>query len=121
MRSMLLVVGLFALACGKKAEDPGPTCDQVVDHMLEVTKQQMVGHGAELKTQKAAMVKQCEDRKMPAATRRCLVAAKSLPEIAECRAGKKPEGAAGPGPARPPAGSAGSAAPAPAGSATPAK
>jgi hypothetical protein len=77
------------VGCGSKAaEDPGPSCAQVMDHILEVTKQQLVGHGDMQLGQRDAMIKQCEERKMPVKTRTCLLAAKTLADIAECRAGK---------------------------------
>jgi hypothetical protein len=123
---MLRVVVLVILVgCGKK--DSGPPCEQVVDHMLEVTKQQLMGHdGANFTQQKKAMVKQCEDRNMTAEVRTCLLAAQTISDIADCRAGKtdvfekprkprptsgsaKPAGSA-PGLGSAPAGSAGSAA-----------
>ncbi|MEO8705202.1 MAG: hypothetical protein ABI867_34470 [Kofleriaceae bacterium] len=81
----IAIAGLVVAACSKS--DPGPSCEQVVDHMLEVTKSQLVGHGDGVQSQRAAMVKQCKDRDMPAATRKCLVAATTLTQIAECRAG----------------------------------
>jgi hypothetical protein len=82
-----IVIAMLVAACSKP--DPGPPCGQVVDHMLEVTKQQLIGHGDALKSQRAQMVKQCEERKMPAETRKCLIAATTLTQIAECRAGDK--------------------------------
>lgn len=135
LRGALLVVIL--VGCGGN-KDSGPSCEKVVDHMLEVTKQQLMGHdGANFTQQRKAMVKQCEERKMSAEIRTCLVAAKSISDIAKCRGGKTdlvekprrprpPQGSAAP-PRTPPAGSAapsgsGSApapTPPPAGSAAP--
>ncbi|HEU0034489.1 MAG TPA: hypothetical protein VFQ53_27890 [Kofleriaceae bacterium] len=108
MRWIVVAVAL-ASACSK-SEDPGPPCAQVVDHMLEVTQQTIVGHGdMGANGQRGAMLAQCEQRKMPAATRRCLVAAKTLDQIASCRAGKTDNpptapttaGSAAPGPIKP--------------------
>lgn len=78
----MLIVG-----CGGKV-DEGPTCTQVTDHMLDVTKQQLVGHGDMELGQRGAMIAQCEQRKMSGEQRRCLMAAKDIPGIAACRAGK---------------------------------
>jgi hypothetical protein len=83
---MRFVIALI-VAAGCSKSDPGPPCEQVVDHMLEVTKQQLVGHGEAVTSQRTAMLKQCKDRNMSAATRTCLVAATNLTQIAECRAG----------------------------------
>ena len=86
MRSGLLLVIL--VGCGGK-KDSGPSCDQVVDHMLEVTKQQLMGHEtANLKSQRKAMVSQCENRNMSGEMRTCLVGAQTITEIARCRGGK---------------------------------
>jgi hypothetical protein len=84
MIRVLAIAMLFA--CGsKKSEDPGPSCGQVMDHILEVTQRQLVGHGDELKSQRAAMVQQCEARKMPAEMRKCLLDSKSMDDIAKCK------------------------------------
>ncbi len=86
MRSLLLLVIL--VGCGGK-KDSGPSCDQVVDHMLEVTKQQMMGHeGANFNSQRKAMVSQCETRNMSTEMRTCLIGAQTIAEIAKCRGGK---------------------------------
>lgn len=111
----LLAVALLA-GCSKKA-DRGPSCAEVTDHMLEVTRQQLTGHGEMELGNRKAMIAQCEERKMPAATRKCLVAATDLPAIAACRAGKKPEPDPETAPAAPasaPRPTAGPATPAPA-------
>ena len=85
---MRWIVVMIALAgCGKK--DPGPSCDQVVDHMLEVTKTQLMGHeNTNLMSQKKAMVTQCEQRDMSSDVRTCLMAARTITEIAKCRGSK---------------------------------
>jgi hypothetical protein len=88
VRAAVLV---FLLACGgKSAENAGPTCAQVMDHILELTKNQLVGHGDEVKSERAAMVKQCEDRNMPAEARKCLFEAKTLDDISKCRTASGP-------------------------------
>lgn len=75
--------------------------------MLEVTKQQLMGHeGANFNSQRKAMVSQCENRNMSSEMRTCLVGTKTIADIAKCRGGKtdvleKPR--------KPRAGSAGSA------------
>ena len=91
MRILALVV---IAACGK-SEPPAPSCTQVTDHILEVSKQQIVGHGDMQLGQRDAMIAQCEARKLPADKRNCLVAAKTLAEIASCKAG---DAGAEPGP-----------------------
>ncbi len=85
---MRWIVVMIALAgCGKK--DPGPSCDQVVDHMLEVTKAQLMGHeNTNMMSQKKAMVAQCEQRDMSSDVRTCLMAAQTITEIAKCRGSK---------------------------------
>jgi|GEM_PF-3191423 len=86
MRAAVLVVIL--VACGG-SKDTGPPCDKVVDHMLEVTKTQLMGHdGANLSSQRKAMVAQCESRNMSNEMRTCLLAAVTISEIAKCRGGK---------------------------------
>jgi len=90
MRSILFVVGLgiSLSACGSKS-DPGPSCEAVVDHMLDITKQQLVGHdNVVFASQKKAMVAQCKTRNMPAETRKCLIGAETISDIAKCRGGK---------------------------------
>lgn len=80
MRWLILV----ALAgCGSK--DDGPSCEQVVDNMLTITKQAMpAGHdGMEMQNRKA-MVDQCVARKMSAEQRRCLATAKDVTGMAAC-------------------------------------
>jgi hypothetical protein len=87
MLRLALVVALVA-AC--KKQDRGPACQQIVDHMLEVTKQQLPGHGDQPLGDRKQMIDECEKRELAPAVRTCLVAAKSLAELAECRAGAKP-------------------------------
>lgn len=104
--AMVMVVTGVATGCGSKS-DPGPTCAQITDHMLEVTKQELVGHGDELLGQRKQLIEQCEARKMNADQRRCLLAAKDMAGFATCRAGKDPAPAPDEKPRRPrpPAGS----------------
>jgi small lipoprotein (TIGR04454 family) len=86
MRTVLFLVIL--VGCGGKKET-GPTCDQVVDHMLEVTKQQLMGHeSVNLGSQRKAMVAQCEQRNMSIEMRTCLVGTQTISDIAKCRGGK---------------------------------
>lgn len=84
-RAFLLVI---LVGCGGK-KDPGPPCDKVVDHMLEVTKQQMMGHeNANFGSQRKAMVAQCEQRNMSLEMRTCLLGTQTIADIAKCRGGK---------------------------------
>lgn len=104
MRFMLLALLVAAAGCSKKEKaDPGPPCDQVVDHMLVVMKQGLTGHDDLALGNKKQMVEQCESRKLSAKERRCLLEAKDLAGLASCRDAKAPE----PAPTRPlPTGSA---------------
>jgi hypothetical protein len=113
------LIVLALISCGKKAE--GPTCEQVTDHILEVTKQQLPGHeNTNLGIQKKAMVEQCEKKNMPTEVRTCLLGAKTISEIATCRGRGKSNVLEKPRRPRPPAiGSAGSAAGSGTGSAAP--
>jgi hypothetical protein len=80
---MVLIAALL-VGCSKK-EDPGPPCDKVVDRMLELTKQMVPGHDMGALGDRKQMVAQCEQRKMPAAVRKCIVDAKSTDELSKCR------------------------------------
>ena len=96
-----VVIAALLLACGNKQnEDPGPSCDQVVDHMLALTKQQLPGHDPEQLGNKKQMVDECVRRNLTAQERKCVLAAKTFVELAQCRK----SGPAGvPGRATPPA------------------
>jgi|SRR5882724_6343755 len=80
---MRFLLVLCLVACNK--DDPGPSCTQVVDHVLEVTKQVLPGHETVGMTgDRKASIAQCEARKLPAAARKCLVAAKTLDGFGDC-------------------------------------
>jgi hypothetical protein len=63
--------------------------------MLEITKQQLAGHGDQQLGDRAAMIQQCEKRKLSPAARNCLIAAKTLAAIAECQPSKPPPAGSG--------------------------
>ena len=79
-----VLVLLLATACQKK-EDPGPPCDRVVDHMLELTKQVLVGHESMTKSMRAQAIAQCEQRNMSKEMRECILAAKDTQGLSACR------------------------------------
>jgi hypothetical protein len=84
----LVVLSIALAGCGRdQPQDPGPPCAEVMDHILAVTKNQLVGHGDMVLGQRDAMIGQCEARKLPADKRRCLMAANTLDAIASCKAG----------------------------------
>lgn len=78
---------LLLAACSKKAaEDKGPTCAEVTDHVLEIARIAYPGHGdMGANGNRQAQIEQCEARKVPAAERRCMIAAKSMEALAQCR------------------------------------
>ena len=87
MTRLVLLAALLTISvsgCGKK--DSGPPCDQVVDHMMDVTKQMMPGHDPASLGNRKQLIDDCKSRKMSAATRRCLLDAKSFNDLATCRA-----------------------------------
>ncbi len=105
MRAVLLAV--LIAAC--KHEDPGPPCDKVTDHMLEVTKQ-LPGHEGMNMTgpgDRNAMIQQCVQRNYTKQERQCLMQATSIDAFATCRKTKVP-GTLHPAPVPPPPAGSGS-------------
>src|SRR5690348_11477829 len=82
MSRLLVIAVLVVAACHKS--DPGPTCDQVVDHMLDVTKQVMLGHNAMTKDIRKQLVDQCVARNLPKDARECMMAAKDPTSLSAC-------------------------------------
>lgn len=111
LRAMRRFMLLAALLVACKAEDKGPPCDKVVDHMLEVTKQAMPGHDPGAFGDRKGMVDQCVKRNMSPEMRKCLMSATSLAGFAECQPKSKPAPAPTPPPpsTEPPAAGSGSA------------
>lgn len=96
----LLLLAAFLVACSKK-DNAGPSCDQVVDRMLELTKQMIPGHDPQSLGDRTQMIEQCKQRNMSAEVRACIVAAKNLDELATCHRKGKPAGKPGAAPAAP--------------------
>jgi len=85
----MLRIAVLVILVGCSKKESGPTCEQVVDHMLTVTKTQLMGHeGANFTQQKKAMVAQCEQRNYNAEMRTCLLTTETISDIAKCRGGK---------------------------------
>lgn len=80
----LAVTTALLAACAKPAPDRGPGCDVIVDNLLAVSKTQLAGHGDMALGDRAAMLTQCEKRKLTADQRRCLATAKDLTALAGC-------------------------------------
>lgn len=79
---------LLLAACSKKApaKDNGPTCAEVTDHVLEVARIAYPGHGdMGASGNRQSQIDACETRKPPATQRRCMMAAKSMEALAQCR------------------------------------
>lgn len=81
----LVMLAAFLAACSSKG-DSGPSCDKVVARMVELLQQTKQGHdmSAALSDRKK-LIDQCEQRKMPASVRRCMVEAKAFNDFASCR------------------------------------
>lgn len=94
-RCLLLV--LVVAGCKK---DPGPSCEQISDHMLDVTKTAMPGHDPSYLGDRKAMIAQCEKRNLTRDQRTCLMKAKTLPELGDCGP-KKPAAPPTPTPTAP--------------------
>jgi hypothetical protein len=75
---------LFVAACGGKKAADAPSCEKVVDAMLNVTKQAMPNHGDMEMGNKKQMVAECERRNLSDDQKRCIVGAKDLTALATC-------------------------------------
>jgi hypothetical protein len=81
----LLVTALLVVGCSKSNHaDVGPACGDVVDHMLAVMKAGLTGHDTVALGNRDQMIAQCEQRKMSATERRCLLNAKAIADLAAC-------------------------------------
>lgn len=127
-RAAALALALVAVSTtGCKSSDKGPDCKAVAAayaalQRKEIEKPAGADSTAEQKEQalslvpllKEAMVKECEERKWDAPTRRCVVEAATPDDLERCRTrveGGAPEGVAPPGAAGAPDGAAPAAAP----------
>jgi hypothetical protein len=78
-----LCAALLVACGGSKKDDTAPTCEQVVDHLLTVTKQKLAGHGGmELKMRKQ-WLDHCAANLSDEA-RHCFINAKTLDALADC-------------------------------------
>jgi hypothetical protein len=103
MTRLLVAAALLVAACKGSKGDSGPPCDKVVDHMMGLTKQMMPGHDPESLGDRKQLIADCEQRKMPAAMRKCLLDARSFNDLAKCRStdAKPPAVTPTPEPTRP--------------------
>lgn len=69
-----IVLALVLAGCQGSAE---PTCAQVADHMLAITK------GGD----RATAIQGCEERKLGKQAKLCLLAAKTVADLADCQRG----------------------------------
>ena len=92
-----LLIAALLVACKK---DPGPSCDQISDHMLDVTKQAMPGHDPSYLGDRKAMIEQCTKRNLTRDQRTCMMKATTLPELGACGP-KKPAASPTPVPTAP--------------------
>jgi hypothetical protein len=80
----IALVLLLLCACGKS--EKVPTCAEVTDHVLGVVQVKYPGHGdMGAGGNRQDQINSCEARKMSAGERRCILAAKTMEAIAECR------------------------------------
>lgn len=74
---------VFLVACGKPA-DNGPSCDKVMDHVLDLMKSTQGGHGGMNLGSREAMISTCEQRHMPKEVRYCMMNSKDITHLANC-------------------------------------
>ena len=89
--SVRFLIILLLAACKSNAADPGPSCDRIVDHMMEITKQQLAGHDAFGGDMRKQAITSCEQRKLSKEARVCLLAAKNSEDATACYRGTQPK------------------------------
>jgi hypothetical protein len=99
MTRWMWIAMVLALGCDKRKEDPGPSCEQVAEHVNEVATKAYPGHSEMLpKSSRKAYVESCKARKLTGKQRRCMLEAPSMEAIAMCvprpKADEKSPGAA---------------------------
>jgi len=77
---------VFAIVAGCSKPEKVPSCAEVTDHVLAIVQQAYPGHGdMGGMGNRTHEIEACEARKVPAAERRCILAAKDMNGIATCR------------------------------------
>jgi len=95
---MLRVALVAVLLAACHQDDPGPPCDQVVDHFIQVTRHGPPLGGTRALASRDTMITVCKQRHYDATTRRCLLAARDAAALARCGAGPAVTGPAAPTP-----------------------
>lgn len=83
----LVAAPVVAIGCQSKKEqpaDPGPSCADITDNLMKVTKEKLAGHGDMQIQNRSMMIRQCEKRQLTPEQRRCLATAADLNAIASC-------------------------------------
>jgi len=79
----LVLVSVLLVACGK-ADDDGPPCDKVMDHVLDLMKSTQGGHGGMNLGSRETMINTCNQRHMPKEVRYCMMNSKDITHLANC-------------------------------------
>ena len=87
MRIAWLAVAALA-ACGGK-DDPGPSCEQLTDHLLAVMTGTAPGHAGMAMAPRQLMIQRCDDKHYTPAVRTCMLAATTMASAGAC-SGEKP-------------------------------
>jgi hypothetical protein len=79
----LALVLVLTTAC-HNADDDGPPCAKVMDHVLELMKSTQGGHGGMNIGSRETMISTCEQRHMPKELRSCMFNSKDITGLANC-------------------------------------
>ncbi|HEX4454650.1 MAG TPA: hypothetical protein VH143_27510 [Kofleriaceae bacterium] len=84
MKWLALVLVLVLTAACHDADDDGPPCAKVMDHVLDLMKSTQGGHGGMNVGSRETMISTCEQHHMPKAVRSCMFNAKDITGLANC-------------------------------------
>jgi hypothetical protein len=87
MRIGWIVVAALA-ACGGK-DDPGPSCDQLTDHLLSIMTGTVPGHAGMAMAPRQLMIQRCDEKHYAPQIRTCMMAATTMAAAGAC-SGEKP-------------------------------
>lgn len=90
MRIACMLVAALSVpgVCGGK-DDPGPSCEQLTDHLLSIMTGTVPGHAGMAMAPRQLMIQRCDEKHYAPQVRTCMMAATTMTAAGAC-SGEKP-------------------------------